>query len=294
MNDFDDTSANFESFAKRKDRRKPKGKRSVGELYSGNETRDKFDDPSLQTLFERGFITDILGEVKSGKEATVYVASTPLTDTGLAATKVYSDMAVRSFKDDKIYRQGRFVGDARVKKAIEQRSKSGVEAQQALWIFHEYSELWALYEAGLNVPKPLVGPGADDMAQAGRVVLMDYIGDEDGSAPRLSDVRLEPDEAEVAWQQSLDLMVKLLKLNRVHGDFSTYNLLWWQREVVLIDLPQTVDIDQNPSAAQLLEQDVNSLCKSFKRHGIQEEPLLVMMDVRKRAGLIPTGPFLKR
>ena len=291
MNDFDDTSDTLESFAKRKDRRKPTGKRSVGELYDDEDNRKKFADDSLQVLYERGYISDVVGELKSGKEATVYTVSSPV---GLAAAKVYSDMAVRSFKDDQIYRQGRFIGDARVKKAIERRSKTGLEAQQALWIFHEYSELWVLFEAGIPVPKPLVGPGADDMAQAGRVVLMDYIGDENAPAPRLSDVRLDAEEAQSAWTQSLDIMLRLLKLGRVHGDFSTFNLLWWDAQVTLIDLPQMVKIEENRQAAEILEQDVNSLCKSFKRHGIQEEPQLVMYDLRKAAGLIATGPFLTR
>ena len=291
MNEFDDTSDTLESFAKRKDRRKPTGKRSVGELYDNEDNRKKFADDSLQALYERGYISDVVGELKSGKEATVYTVSSPV---GLAAAKVYSDMAVRSFKDDQIYRQGRFIGDARVKKAIERRSKTGLEAQQALWIFHEYSELWVLFEAGIPVPKPLVGPGADDMAQAGRVVLMDYIGDENAPAPRLSDVRLDAKEAQSAWTQSLDIMLRLLKLGRVHGDFSTFNLLWWDAQVILIDLPQMVKIEENRQAAEILEQDVNSLCKSFKRHGIQEEPQLVMYDLRKAAGLIATGPFLTR
>ena len=292
MNDYDDTSDTLESFAKRKDRRRPTGKRSVGELYSDDDSnRNKFSDDSLQALYERGYITDVLGELKSGKEATVYTVSTPV---GLAAAKVYSDMAVRSFKDDQIYRQGRVIADGRIKKAIERRSKTGLEAQQALWIFHEYSELWELYNAGIPVPKPLVGPGADDMAQAGRVVLMDYIGAEDEPAPRLADVRLSTEEAQDAWQQSMDIMLALLKMGRVHGDFSTFNLLWWNQEVIVIDLPQMVKIEENHAAAEILEQDVNSLCKSFKKHGIQEEPQLVLYDIRKAAGLIAQGPFLIR
>ena len=257
-----------EYFSKRKDRRKPKGKRSVKELKE-NDSRDTFSDPDLQLLYERGLITDLLGQLKSGKEATVYLASTP---EGLAAAKVYSDMAVRSFKDDAVYRQGRFIGDVRIEKAIKQRSRTGLNAQQALWIFHEYSELWTLYKEGVPVPKPLVGPGIDDIFSAGRVVLMEFIGNEDEAAPRLSDIRLNEEQAQSAWKQSLAILESFLKLGKVHGDYSAYNLLWWQDKVIAIDFPQVVNIKENPNAAQLLKQDVQSLCKSFKRHGVREDP----------------------
>lgn len=286
MNDYDDLSDYEELFSKRKDRRKPKGKRSVKELEvskaEATSSNHKFSDPSLQTLYERGFISEILGQIKSGKEATVYLVESL---QGLAAAKVYSDMAVRSFKDDSIYRQGRFVGDARIKKAIEQRSRSGVNAQQALWIYHEYTQLWELYNAGIPTPKPLIGPGSDDMISAGRVVLMDYIGDADEPAPRLSDLRLDEETAQDAWQQSLTILVDLIKMGKVHGDFSTYNLLWWDGKVIVIDFPQVINISENRSADQLLEQDVVSLCKSFNRLGIRETPMKILHEVKARAGV---------
>ncbi|CAA9572113.1 MAG: hypothetical protein AVDCRST_MAG86-1863 [uncultured Truepera sp.] len=274
MKRYTDLSDTAESFSKRKDRRKPKGRRSVNQL----QTKDGFDDAGLQGLFEQGLVTELLGELKSGKEATVYLARGP---RGLVAAKLYRDAAVRSFKNDHLYRDGRFIGDARVKKAIDQRSKTGVSAQQALWIMHEYGQLWALYNAGVPVPKPLVGPGADDCAKAGRVVLMDFIGDDEGAAPRLADVRLSPAEAEDAFNQSVALLTQLLKLGKVHGDFSAYNLLWWHGEVIIIDVPQMVEVEENRSAGELLERDVVSLCRSVK--GIRADPREVLERVLRDA-----------
>jgi len=272
---YDELSENTESFAKRKDRRKPKGRRSVNKIKTAEGT---FDDVGLQRLFEQGLINELLGELKSGKEATVYLARGP---QGLAAAKVYRDAAVRSFKNDHIYRDGRFLGDARIKKAIEQHSKTGVSTQQALWIMHEYLQLWALFEAGLPVPKPLVGPGADDCAWAGRVVLMEFIGDDEGAAPRLSDVRLSPADAEDAFEQSVELLIRLLRLGKIHGDFSAYNLLWWEGRVIIIDVPQTVEVEENRSAGELLERDVVSLCRSLK--GVRPDPRVVLQRVLRGA-----------
>lgn len=279
----DDDAAAFEPFSKHKDRRKPKGRRSVHELYREPEPGSSlptFSDPELQTLFERNYLSRILGELKSGKEATVYLAE---NHDGLVAAKIYRDQAVRSFKNDQPYRQGRFIGDARTEKAIRQRSKRGLGAQQALWIAHEYQQLWELYQAGLPVPKPLVGPGPDDIGMAGRVVLMSFIGDEHGAAPRLSDLRLNLAEAQAAWRQSVALLARLLALGKVHGDFSAYNLLWWRGEAVLIDFPQVVSLKENPQAGSLLERDVRSLCSSFRRHGIDADPEAVLLELRRHS-----------
>lgn len=281
MSQFDDYEEHEERFAK-KDRRKPKGRRSVQALKTdkGDESRDTFDEPSLQHLYQAGLITDVVGELKSGKEATVYLAEGP--QGGLAA-KVYSDVALRSFKDDNIYRVGRYVDEQHMQKIMNQRGKTGLEPQQALWIMHEYRQLWAFFDAGLRVPRPAVGPGIDDIVKAGRVVLMEFVGDGPVAAPRLSDTRLSDDEAQDAYEQSVTLMVEMLKLGKVHGDFSSYNLLWHEGEVVAIDFPQTVDIRENPHAQELLQQDAKSFCLSFRKLGIDVEPDALLKEVTRRA-----------
>ena len=104
-------------------------------------------------MLGRGYLDEVIGELKSGKEATVYLGRTRV---GLAAVKVYRDLAVRSFKNDARYRVGRYIGDARVEKAIAQRSAFGRRAQGRLWAAHEYAVLWRLWAAGVPVPEPLV------------------------------------------------------------------------------------------------------------------------------------------
>jgi RIO kinase 1 len=279
IRDYDEAAT--EHFGKRKDRKKPKGRQSVAALQAAATTNSAqaFADPGLQALFERGYLTRVLSEVKSGKEATVYLAE---GESGFLAAKLYRDARVRSFKNDQTYRQGRFVGDARIKKAMDQRTKTGLSAQQALWVYHEYRELWTLHRAGLPVPTPRVGPDPEAIGMAGRVVLMDYVGDEDGPAPRLSDLRLPPDAAQAAWEQSVDILSRLLALGRVHGDYSAYNLLWWQEQVVVIDFPQIVNVAENPNWRALLARDAASLCTSFRRHGLVMDPDEVLRDVLKR------------
>lgn len=282
---YDDWHDAEESFSRRKDRRRPKGRRRVKALKVDPEqatsSADRFDDSGLQRLFERGLLHDIEFQLKSGKEATVYVARGP---NGRLAAKVYRDEAHRALKDDAVYRQGRFVSDKRVKKMLDQSGRRGLSAELALWVYHEYIMLWELHAAGLPVPRPAVGPGGEEIAQAGRVVLMELIEHGGEPAPRLADLQLGPEQAQSAWEQSVDLLGRLFELGKVHGDYSAYNLLWRDGRIVLIDLPQMVDVGRNRQARELFERDVKSLVGSFRQFGIEADPLEVSQLVRGRSG----------
>ncbi len=233
-------------------------------------------------MFELGYLTSIEGELKSGKEATVFLAEGPAGDM---AAKIYRDKVVRSFQNDAVYKHRRRIPKAHRKKIDEGREKLGVSKDEAYWIYHEYMNLWELYDAGIPVPTPMIGPGVNEIGQAGRVLLMEFVGEDGESAPRLADIRLEGEEAESAWQQSLDIYIKLLKLDKVHGDYSAYNLLWWQGKVMVIDFPQMISFEDNRHAMELLERDINSLCMSFKRHGIDKDPFDVMQAIRRQVNL---------
>jgi len=251
---------------RRRPRRAPKGRQNVTRLIGDD--GQAAPGSALRRLQERGFVHEIVGELKSGKEATVYLGRSPLGDV---AVKIFRDVEVRSFKDDQRYRDGRWIGDARLAKAIRHRTGRGRRALKALWAAHEYLVLWRLWRSGVAVPEPLVGPEAFDIAEAGEVVLMRFVGTADAPAPRLSDAVLDADEAAAACAQAIDLMRACWRVGVVHGDLSAYNLLWWQGRVVLIDFPQAMDREQ-PGARELLAQDAASLAFSFRRLGVAVDP----------------------
>ena len=263
---IDTLDTHLEPFSRRHDRRKPRGRLRAEELVPDGDGAARV--PEIAWMLGRGYLDGVIGELKSGKEATVYLGSTRV---GLAAVKVYRDLAVRSFKNDARYRAGRYIGDARMEKAIAQRSAAGRRAQGRLWAAHEYAMLWRLWAAGVPVPEPLVGPDPSDIGAAGEVVLMRFVGDGDGPAPRLSDVRLGADEAGPAFDQAVRALTAMWREGIVHGDYSTYNLLWWRSVVVVIDLPQAVEADQ-PAAHDLLARDAASLCATFRAHGVEASP----------------------
>ncbi len=250
--DHDDPFEHASEQTIRRPRRKPRLKRGPRDLLlSAEDVRgratgpDAFADPDLRALFDRGSFDRYIGELKGGKEATVYLVARG--EQRLAA-KLYADIEARSFRDDRIYWEGFYVGDARTAKAMRQGTRAGRRAQQAIWVAREYANLWSLSGAGVPVPRPALGPEPSVFAEAGSVVLMEFIGSGDVPAPRLSDARLAPAEAEDAWAQSVALLVALTRLGKVHGDFSTYNLLWHEGRVRLIDVPQMIDIHGNHHA----------------------------------------------
>lgn len=130
-----------------------------------------------------------------------------------------------------------------------------------------------LHEHGVRVPKAL--------AVNGLALVMEFIGDEDGNpAPRISDLMLEKPEAKEAFRQSVQNLKRIVTSGRVHGDYSTFNILWHQDEAVIIDFPQVMEINRNPNANAFLERDIRSLCKSFAKQGIHADERQVLRDIR--------------
>lgn len=281
-----DEAAGHEYFADRAHRRarKPPRRQTVKKLLeSGQEQGRTFGDPGLQELYEKEYFSKLLWQLRSGKEATVYVVRASAKtaslvgphpqegDDPLLAAKLYVDSRVRSFKNDALYRQGRYISDKRVEKAIDQRSQFGVSAQNILWVEEEYHQLYALHKAGIAVPKPV--------AHAGNVILMEFIGDGESPAPRLSEAGLSQEEAQDALEQAIHNLGLMLANGKVHGDYSTFNLLWWEGRAVVIDFPQMVEWDKNPRAGEILRRDVYGLCRTFAHLGLHPKGSEVLRRV---------------
>ena len=265
---------NFVKFKSKK--RKLTGKQSVAQLVSRTENYAdpdaKFENSDLNELSRMGFLDELISGIKTGKEASVFLGK---NSEGLVAVKMYTDLRVRSFKRDAAYREGRYIGDARIQKAIEQGSQAGLNAHQVLWVQEEFRQMQYLYEHGVKVPKAI--------AVNGIALVMEFFGDEYGNPdPRISDLKLEKEEAEEAFRQSIQNLKRIVRAGRVHGDYSTFNILWHNEEAVVIDFPQVMEFKHNPSAHAFLERDVHALCKSFLKQGIKADEGNVLREVRAR------------
>jgi RIO kinase 1 len=54
----------------------------------------------------------------------------------------------------------------------------------------------------------------------------------------------------------------------VHGDLSAYNILAAGERLVVIDLPQIVDLVGNPNGMDFLLRDCTNICGWFKARGL--------------------------
>jgi len=263
---------NFVKFKSNK-KHKLKGKQSVTQLISRAENADpnsKFANSDLNELSKMGFLDELISGIKTGKEAAVFLGK---NSDGLVAVKIYTDLRVRSFKRDASYREGRFIGDSRIEKAIKQGSEQGLNAHQILWVQEEFKQMKHLYTHGVNVPKAIAVNGIS--------LIMEFIGDENGNpAPRISDLKLEKAEAEEAFIQSVQNLKRIVESGRVHGDYSTFNILWHNEEAIVIDFPQVMEFKNNPNANAFLERDVHSLCKSFMKQGVNANEIKVLGEVQ--------------
>ena len=116
----------------------------------------------------------------------------------------------------------------------------------------EFGALARLYAAGMPVPYPVQILGTE--------VLLEFIGSADGTAaPRLAETR--PGAAELAglWDQLVQALVALARDGLAHGDLSAYNLLVHDGRLVMIDLPQVVDVIANPRGALFLTRDAENM-----------------------------------
>ncbi|MGB8240050.1 MAG: PA4780 family RIO1-like protein kinase [Azonexus sp.] len=207
----------------------------------------------LAGLLEEGLIDEVIGQLMSGKEATVYVVR--CADT-IRCAKVYKDATQRSFKKSASYQEGRKVKNSRQARAMEKGSRYGRKMQEEVWQNAEVDALYRLASAGVRVPRPHICFEG--------VLLMDLVVDAGGNpAPRLNDVQLDEELAMEFHGMLINQVVRMLCAGIVHGDLSEYNVLVGDSGPVIIDLPQAIDAAANSTAAEMLERDVNNLRTYF-------------------------------
>lgn len=202
-----------------------------------------------------------LGIVKTGKESEVHlIARHGDGRTSLLAEKRFRARDRRSFKDDWLYSGVWGEGTKREHRAMKNKTRFGKRAVHARWIAHEWETLVRVHAAGATVPPPV------ELFDDG--YRMAFIGEDGRAAPRLAEVALDRATAERVWRELLEEVAIFVAADRVHGDLSAYNVLWWHERAVIIDLSQTVDVVTHPAAHELLERDLRALSQYFRRRGV--------------------------
>lgn len=215
-------------------------------------------------LWDEAIVAESLGVVASGKEATVFLCrATRSAGGGLVAVKVYRERRSRSFRNDAAYKAGRVVVRHRDRRALADRTAFGRRLDHGLWVEHEAKVLATLGAAGADVPRLV--------AAREPVIVMSYLGDEDGPSPPLRAVHPGASDTRALLDRLLWNVRVMLGRHLVHADLSPYNVLVREMRPWIIDFPQAVDARTNANARDLLRRDVAALCAWAARHGVARD-----------------------
>lgn len=208
-----------------------------------------------------------LGVLKSGKEGDVFLIERATSERSvLLAAKRYRRREQLQFSRSQSYNEGRAARRSRDNRAIDNSSAYGREITALQWANAEWSYLRRCHEAGIPVPYPVQIEGTE--------ILMEFIGDPlnaSAAAPRLQQLPRQDRRLPMLWDQVADTMEKFAALGLAHGDLSAYNLLVAGERLVVIDVPQCVDLAGNAQGLDYLHRDCVNMCDWFTAKGLERD-----------------------
>lgn len=204
---------------------------------------------AVSRLVNQGLIDSIDFPIATGKEGGVFRAT---RGDEYRAVKIYR-IANATFRNLPAY-------------ALDElRRETSVRNYGGLifaWTRREHTILGRLADAKVRAPYPY--------GHLRNCLVMEFIGNEAGAAPRLLDAQV--DDPEAVYQ---DLVLQIGRMVRdarlVHGDLSPYNTLLFEGRVVLIDVAQAVTVE-HPQALALLERDIANFARFVGRLGFEVDP----------------------
>jgi RIO kinase 1 len=240
---------------------------SVEPLSRGPEPRPDW------LVTSQGAVDTELGILKTGKEADVHLVerADPHDPGGgvVMAAKRYRSTDHRTFHRSASYTEGRSMKRSRDERAVKRKSTFGRMVAAGEWAVSEWAALVRFWELGLPVPYPVQIDGTE--------LLMEWITvpDEDGvqqTAPRLAQTRPSPELLRSYFDQLSDALAVMVQNGVVHGDLSAYNILAAGDRLVVIDLPQIVDLVGNLNGLDYLQRDCANVCGWFRQRGLDVDP----------------------
>lgn len=271
------------------------------ETSDAPEMGDRWSTWDLSTPTEKGplphpdwLVTDLAavdtehGVLKTGKEADACLITrgVPGADRAcLMVAKRYRGDEHKMFHRDAGYLEGRRVRATRTNRAMANRTAFGREVIAGQWAAAEFVALYRLWElCGQLGVEPFVPYPVQIL---GTEVLMEFIGEPDRTAaPRLAAVRGDGDELRDLWEQMFVALRVMARAGYTHGDLSPYNILVHRGRLVVIDLPQIVDVVANPQGKRFLQRDVHNVVSWFQARGLSDlDEARVLAELVAEAGI---------
>lgn len=216
-------------------------------------------------------IDTTLGLLKTGKEGEVYLLQrATATRSVLLAAKRYRAAEHRQFTRSQSYSEGRSVRRSRDMRALKTSSSYGREVAALQWASAEFSFFVRCYRAGIPVPYPVQLEGTE--------ILMEFIADPErpsNAAPRLQQLPRGDRRLPDLWIQALGLLEGFASQGLAHGDLSACSLLVSGERLVVIDVPQCVDLAGNINGFDYLYRDCENLCLWFTTKELAQDPQIV-------------------
>jgi RIO kinase 1 len=216
-----------------------------------------------------------LGVLKTGKEADVHLLERAVPgDAGqrvVLAAKRYRAEEHRTFHRSAAYTDGRRTRRSRDARALAKRTAHGRALAAGQWALAEWEALRRFWLAGVPVPYPVQIDGTE--------ILMELVSVDGEPAPRLARTRPPRDVLAGYWDQLREAMAALVRQGVAHGDLSPYNLLAAGDRLVVIDLPQTVDLVANPAGLDFLMRDCSNVTGWFASRGLDVDEHELFADL---------------
>lgn len=216
--------------------------RTGDERKTLDEVFDRDTILGIYKLMTDGYIDTIEYPVSTGKEGNVFAAKD--ANGKLVALKIYRT------SNATFNRIAKYIeGDKRFRGLTGSRRKV-IYA----WANKEFRNLQRYREAGVSVPEPI--------RFHRNMLVMQYIGTTRGPAPLLRGTVL--DDPSKVYGTIVDYMrLAYQKAQLVHADLSEYNILYYRKKPVIIDVGQAVLTD-HLNAKDYLMRDIDNVNRYFR------------------------------
>jgi RIO kinase 1 len=216
---------------------------------------DLFTEKNLFKLISQGYIDGLHSPLSTGKEANIFTAK---KGDEIRIVKIYR-LQTCDFNRmyDYIKTDPRYV-------SLKNRRRDVIFA----WAHRENRNLLKAREVEVRVPTPYT--------VLHNILIMEFIGDDEGAAPKLKDKK--PENIEEFFKEVIEQMRKLYKTGLIHADLSGFNILNFNEKPVFIDMSQATTLD-NPHAREYLKRDVHNICVLFKKWGVKADEEKVLKKI---------------
>jgi len=196
-----------------------------------------------EAILSSGLAMEVTGLISAGKEADVYLA-------------LYRDAPI-AIKAYRLYRSSH-------------RGGGPVKLDSTGWLAaHEFEMTRQAWKGGCRVPAPA--------RRVENMFSMRYLGDENGPAPRLHDIR--PENPRALLDEVLRGVEALAGAGVVHADLSDFNILVHDGKPWFIDFSEAIRVDRTGSvpwirleeARVALDRGMGALRVYFGRLGVEVE-----------------------